>query len=241
LRNLADVAILAGRLTADDLGNTMSGRAYYSLALDAAREVTDDQLAAIAHGDAAQLAATEGLSTAALNHLATAREHARFTPAIASWLASIAATIHADRGDHPAARDALDRAQTALDQPGTRSAPASLHHHSTAQLTAATGRILLQAGDYSHAREVLTAIVGDPRPTGRRHRVLILIDLATAELHSGNLPDACSHATQAANLLHQAAYAVGAARLRTFRTAAQRLLSSGALRALDGHLIRIAA
>ncbi|MGH3607765.1 MAG: hypothetical protein ACRDRD_06710 [Pseudonocardiaceae bacterium] len=36
-------------------------------------------------------------------------------------------------------------------------------------------------------------------------RVLVLIDLATAELRSGNLPDACSYATKAADLLHQAA------------------------------------
>lgn len=68
LRNLAEVAILAGRLTADDLGNAMSGRAYYSLALDTARELADDQLTGIAHVHAAQLAAREGMTTAALDH-----------------------------------------------------------------------------------------------------------------------------------------------------------------------------
>ena len=240
LRNLAEVAILAGRLAADDLGNTMSGRAYYSVAFDAAREVADDQLTAIAHGHAAQLAATEGLTVAALDHLTAVREHAQSTPAIASWLATIEATIHADRGDHAAARDALDRAQTALDQPGGRPAPASFHDHGTAQLTAATGRVLLRVGDHSHACEILAAAVGDPRPTARRQRVLILIDLATAELHSGNLGAACSCATYAAELLHRAAYSVGSARLRTFRTVAQRL-PSAALRALDDHLTQVAA
>ena len=241
LRNLAEVAILAGRLAADDLGNPMSGRAYYSVALDAAREVADDQLTAMTHGHAAQLAATEGLTTAALNQLTAAREHARSTPAIASWLATIEATIHADLGDHASARDALDRAHTALAQPGGRSAPASFQYHGTAQLTATTGHVLLRAGDHSHAREVLTAAVGDPRLTGRRQRLLILVDRATVELRSGNLAAACSHATQAAELLHQAAYAVGIIRLRAFRTAAQRPLTSAALRALDDHLIRIAA
>ncbi|MGB8198424.1 MAG: helix-turn-helix transcriptional regulator, partial [Pseudonocardiaceae bacterium] len=115
LRNLAEVAILAARLAYDDLGNAMSGRAYYTLAIDTAREAADDQLTAIAHGHAAQLAATEGLTTAALDHLTTASEHARSTPAIASWLATTQATIHANRGDHAAARDVLDRARTALD------------------------------------------------------------------------------------------------------------------------------
>ena len=241
LRNLAEVAILAGRLAADDLGNAMSGRGYYSFALDAAREVADDQLTAIAHGHAAQLAAADGFTVAALHTLTVAREHAQSTPAIASWLATTEATIHADRGDHAAARDALHRAQTALDQPGGRSAPASFHNHGIAQLTAATGGVLLRAGDYSDAREVLTAAVGDSRPIGRRQRVLILVDLATAELHSGSLPAACSHATQAAELLRQAAYAVGTARLRAFRTTAQQSLNGGALRVLDEHLTRIAA
>jgi hypothetical protein len=241
LRNLAEVAVLAGRLDADDLGNTMSGRAYYSTALDAAREVVDDQLTAIAYGHTAQLVATEGLTVAALDHLAAAREHARSAPAIASWLATIEATIHADRGDQAAARDALERAQTDLDQPGGRPAPASFHDHSTRQLTATTASILLRVGDYRDAGDVLSAAVADPRPTGRREHVLVLIDLATAELHSGNLPVACSHATKAAELLQRAVYAVGSARLRAFRTAAQRLLGSGALRALDEHLTRIAA
>jgi transcriptional regulator with XRE-family HTH domain len=241
LRNLVEVAILAGQLAADDLGNMMSGRAYYSVALDAARELADDQLTAIAHGYAAQLAAAEGFTVAALDSLTVACEHARSTPAIASWLATNEATIHADRGDHAAARDALDRAHTALDQPGGRSAPASFHHYGTTQLTAATGSVLLRAGDYNDAHEALTAAVDDFRPIGRRQRVLILVDLATTELHSGNLPTAFSHATQAADLLQQATYAVGTARLRAFRTAAQRSLNSGALRDLDEHLTRIAA
>jgi transcriptional regulator with XRE-family HTH domain len=241
LRNLAEVAILTGQLAADDLGNTMSGRAYYGLALDAAREVTDDQLTAIAHGDTAQLAVTEGLTTTALNHLSAATEQARSTPTIASWLATIEATIHADRGDHAAACEALDRAQTALDQSSGHFSRWSFQDYGTTQLAAATGRVLLSTGDHNHAREVLNAAVGDFRSIGRRQRALIIIDLATVELHSSNLAAACSYATQAAHLLHQAPYAVGNARLHAFRAAAQRPLTSAALRVLDDHLARITA
>jgi hypothetical protein len=68
-----------------------------------------------------------------------------------------------------------------------------------------------------------------------------LIDLAIAELHSGDLPAACSHATHAADLLRHAAYAVGATRIRAFRAAAQQPLNNGALRTLDEHLTQIAA
>jgi transcriptional regulator with XRE-family HTH domain len=241
LRNLVEVAILAGRLAAEDLGNAMSGRAYYSLALDTAAEAADDQLIAIAHGHAAQLAANEGMSTAALGHLTAASAHARSTPTIASWLASIEATIWADQGDHVAAREALDVARTTLNQPAGRHAPTSFLTCVLVHLTAATGHALLQAGDHNGARETLAAALGQLRQIPRRQRTLILTDLATAELNSGNLPEACSHATQAANLLHQVAYAVGAIRLRAFRAVAQRPLSSGALRALDEHLTHIAA
>jgi tetratricopeptide (TPR) repeat protein len=241
LRNLAEVATLAGQLAADDLGNTMSGRAYYGLALDAAREVADDQLTAIAHGHTAQLAAIEGLTTAALDHLTAASENARSTPAITSWLATIEATIHADRGEHAAAREALDRAHIVLDQPAGRLAPASFHNPCTTQLSAATGYVLSLGGDYIGASERLTMVLKRAHSIPRRQHVLVLIDLATAQLHSGDLPAACSHATQAAQLLSHAAYAVGAARLRAFRAATQRRLNDGALRVLDEHLTRIAA
>jgi transcriptional regulator with XRE-family HTH domain/tetratricopeptide (TPR) repeat protein len=241
LRNLAEVAILAGRLASEDLGNAMSGRAYYSLALDTARETADDQLTALAQGNAAHLAAAQGLTTAALDHLTAASEHARSTPAIACWLATIEATIHADRGEHAAARDALDRARTALDQPAGRPAPASFHNCGAVHLIAAIGHVLLRAGDHGGARETLTAALDQVRPTARRQRVLVLVDLATAELYSGNLPAACSYATQAADLLHHFSYATGSTRLRAFRDAAARPIGSQALRVLDESLGDLAA
>jgi hypothetical protein len=60
------------------------------------------------------------------------------------------------------------------------------------ELAAATGHVLLHAGDHAGARDTLTAALAQSAPTPRRQRVLILIDLATAELRSGNFPAACS-------------------------------------------------
>jgi transcriptional regulator with XRE-family HTH domain/tetratricopeptide (TPR) repeat protein len=241
LRNIARVAILAGRLASEDLGNAMSGRTYYSLAMDTAREAGEGQLAALAHGYAAQLAAAEGLTTAALDHLTAATEHARSTPVITSWLAATEATIHADRGDHQLARDALDRAHTELDKPVERPAPECFDEHPADHLAAATGYALLRAGDYNGARTALATALDKLRATARRQRALLLVDLATAELHTGNLPDACAHATQAAGLLHQTPFAIGSARLRAFRAAATQPMSSPSLRILDEQLRRLAA
>ncbi|MGQ0719313.1 MAG: helix-turn-helix domain-containing protein [Pseudonocardiales bacterium] len=241
LRNLAQVAILAGRLAAEDLGNAMSGRTYYSLALDTAREGRDGQLAAIAHGYAAQLAATEGLPTAALDHLTAAAEHARCTPVITSWLAATEATIHADRGDHQLACDALDRARTEADELAVHPAPAWFDEHPADHLAAATGHTLLQAGDHNDARNTLAMALDKLSTTARRQRALLLIDLATAELHTGNLPDAYARATEAAGLLHPTPYATGSDRLRAFRATAAQPVSSHALRILDEQLRQLAA
>jgi transcriptional regulator with XRE-family HTH domain/tetratricopeptide (TPR) repeat protein len=242
LRNLAQVAILAGHLASEDLGNAMSGRTYYSLAMDTAREAGDDQLTAIAHGYAAQLNSAEGLMTTALDHLTTAAEYAlSLTPVITSWLAATEATIHADRGEHQLARDALDRARIALDKPAGHPTPAWLDEHSAEHLAAAAGHTLLRAGDHNGARNTLAMALDKLRATARRQRALLLIDLATAELHTGNLPDACARATEAAESLRQTPYAAAAARLRAFRAAAAQPLTSRALRVLDEQVRHLAA
>jgi tetratricopeptide (TPR) repeat protein len=241
LCNQAQVAILAGRLTNDDLGNPMSGRGYYGLELDTAGEIGDHHLIALAHGHAAHLAAVEGMTTAALDRLTAATEHVSSPSVVASWLAALEATFHADRGNHTPARQALDRAHAALNQPAAHPTPTSLYNSSAANLTVATGHVLLQSGDYNGARTTFAAALEESRPIPRRQRILALVDLAIAELHIGDFAAASSRAVQAAKCMHEAAYALGATRLRAFRSAADRPLSSMALRALDEHLSRIAA
>ena len=237
LRNRARVAILAGRLAAEDLGNSMSGHAYFSVALDAAREADDDHLAAVALGYAARLTAADGCLVAALDRLAIATPYAEHSPVIRSWLASIEAVIHADRGDHHAAAKALDRAGTTLDVAGTDTMLASFDRP---RLAAVTGHVALRAGDHTRARDALTEALRDLEPTARRERIGCLIDLATAELHTGNHPEACLLATKAAELLSRAPYATGTARLQAFRTAA-RTLNRRVLRALDTNVTNSAA
>jgi transcriptional regulator with XRE-family HTH domain len=239
LRNRATVATLAGRLASEDLGDALSGRAYYSMALDSAREAENHQAAATALGYTAQLAYADGMATAALDHLAAALAHAERAPAVASWLASVVAIIHADSGEHTAAADTLRRAESTASQPAKQSC--LLFDYGPAHLAAATGHAHLQAGHHPAARTALTAALDQLPPTARRARVLALTDLAMTELHAGNVPDACCHATTAADLLHRAPYATGATRLRAFRAAAARPLGPRALRVLDEHLAHLAA
>jgi transcriptional regulator with XRE-family HTH domain len=235
LRNLATVATLAGRLAYEDLGDSMSGRAYYSLAADGAREADDDQTAATVLGYAAQLAHAEGMTATALNHLTAALAHGERAPAVAPWLASIQATMCADSGDHSSAHDALARAEPTPQQSTTQP------DYGPAHLAAATGHAWLRAGNHTAARPELTAALDELPPAARRARVLVLVDLATAELHAGNIPDACRHATTAADLLRRTPYATGTTRLHAFRAAAARPIGSRALRILDEQLAHLAA
>jgi transcriptional regulator with XRE-family HTH domain len=239
LRNRATVATLAGRLASEDLGDALSGRAYYSMAVDSAREAEDHQAAATVLGYTAQLAHAEGMTTAALDHLAAALVHAERAPAVGPWLASILASIHTDSGDHTAAADTLRHTESTAHQRANQQP--LLLDYGPAHLAAATGHTQLHAGSYTEARTALTAALDQLPPTARRARILALADLAMAELHAGNVPDACRHATTAADLLHRAPYATGTTRLRAFRAAAARLIGSRALRVLDEHLAELAA
>ncbi|HEY6423537.1 MAG TPA: helix-turn-helix transcriptional regulator [Pseudonocardiaceae bacterium] len=239
LRNLATVATLAGRLAYEDLGDAPAGRAYYSVAVDSAREADDDQAAATVLGYTAQLAHSEGMIGAAVDHLAAALAHAERAPAVAPWLASVQATIYADSGDHTRAADALQRAEPTARQ--MVKPPYLLPDYGPADLAAATGHIHLQAGNHTAARAALAATLDQLSPTSRRARILTLVDLATVELHAGNVPDACRHATAAADLLQRTPYATGTARLRAFRAVAARPIGPRALRVLDEYLAQLAA
>jgi hypothetical protein len=239
VRNRARVATLAGRLAFDDLGDALSGRAYFSMAADSAQEVEDDQTAALALGYTAQLAHSDGMTSAAREHLATALAHAERAPALTPWLASIQATLAAESGDHTAAADALHRAEPTTSEPAQQ--PYPVLDYGPAHFAVVTGHTHVQAGDYTAARVALTIALDQLPPTARRVRILALTDLATAELHAGTVPDACRYATAAADLLHRAPYATGAARLCAFRMIAARSMGPRALRALDEYLAHIAA
>jgi tetratricopeptide (TPR) repeat protein len=239
LRNLATVATLAGRLAYEDLGDALSGRAYYSVASDSAREANDNQAAATVMGYAAQLAHSEGMTGAALDHLAAALVHAERAPAVTPWLANIQATIHADSGEHACAVEALHRADPVAHQLDTQ--PNPLIDYGAGHLAAAIGHTQLRANYYAAARDALTAALDQLPPTDRRARILVLVDLAMAEVHAGNFSDACRHATTAADLLRHTPYAIGTARLRAFRAAAARPIGSRALRVLDERLAHLAA
>jgi hypothetical protein len=194
----------------------MAARAYYSLALDAAREAADDNLTAAAHGYAAQLAADEGHPSAALDHLTTACR-GRLHPLVASWLAAIEATVRADAGDIAAALDAVDAAQATLDRAATAPALPWFDDQDAARLATATGHVLLRAEHYDDGRDALADALTQHPPCARRARVLCLIYQAAIGLDCGEVDEACRLAAHAAGLLGRTPYTTGTTRLRRLR------------------------
>jgi hypothetical protein len=88
----------------------------------------------------------------------------------------------------------------------------------------------------------LTGALDQLSATPRRAWVLVLLDLATAELHAGQLPAACRHATTAAGVLDRTTYTTGSNRLRTFRdTAVAGRARPKILRVIEEYLARTAA
>jgi transcriptional regulator with XRE-family HTH domain len=93
LRNRARVAVLAGRIAYEGLGNAMSARAFYSTAYDDARELGDDNSRAVVLGRSAILSAGEARSVAAAEDLAAAARLVRANSPIGLWLAEAAASV----------------------------------------------------------------------------------------------------------------------------------------------------
>jgi hypothetical protein len=221
-----------------DLQDPMSARAYYSLALEAAREAADHLQAAAVLAHVAFIPAAEHGFTAALDYLQGASEQLRSQPCgpIASWLAAVESEMHANAGNPTAALRCLDCARDALAVPGLTLALPWFDYYDATRLAGFAGYATLRAGRYDDARIELGTALGKLSRSAVKQRAVFLADLATVELHDGNLDHACTIAADAAGQLHQAGYATGAGRLRDFRAALQPWNTTAPVRVLDEQL-----
>lgn len=219
LRNRARVAILAGRIAAEDTGEVMAARGYYAQAIDDAREIGDHQVAVIAYGYAAQLATDQGQHVAALDHLDAAAKLNPGDPAVTAWLAATEAAVQAAAGNQPAAREALDQAHASAEQvtgpPAVRwfTGQAALRAH----LTATAGRVLLAADDHDAARDRLTEAAAQCTALGAagRHDLLACrLDLADTEYAASRYTAAVRAAADVARLLDLTRHVAATSRLR---------------------------
>jgi transcriptional regulator with XRE-family HTH domain len=238
LVNRARVGTLAGRLSFFDLQDPMAARAYYSLALEAAREAGDHWQAVAVLGHVAFIPAAEYGFTAALDYLHGAGQHLKSEPhgPMESWLAAVESEMHTNAGNTTAALHALDRARDALAVPGLAPQLPWFDYYDATRLAGFAGYATLRAGRYDDARTELGTALGELARSAVKQRAVFLADFATVELHDGNLDHACKIAADAADQLHQAGYATGAGRLREFRAALQPWQTTIPVRTLDEQL-----
>lgn len=238
LANRARVGTLAGRLSFFDLHDPMAARAYYSLALEAAREADDHWQAAAVLAHLAFIPAAEHGFTAALDYLHGAGKRLRTEPhgPIESWLAAVESEMHTNAGNPTAALHALDRARDTLAAPGLAPQLPWFDYYDATRLAGFAGYATLRAGRYDDARTELNTALSTLSRSAVKQRAVFLTDLATVELHDGNLDHACTIAAHAADQLHQAGYATAAGRLREFRVALEPWKTTIPVRTLDDQL-----
>lgn len=98
------------------------------------------------------------------------------------------------------------------------------------------GYATLRAGQLDDARTALSDALRTLPRSAVKQRAVFLADLATVELHAGDLNHACRIAGDAAEQLHQAGYATGADRIREFRAAVDQWKTAQPVRLLDEQL-----
>ncbi len=242
LANRCRVSTLAGRLAFFDLQDPMLARAYYNLALEAAREAGDHLQAAAALGHVAFIPAAEHGFAASLDYLHGAAQHVTRDPhgPMASWLAAVESEMYTNAGNPTAALTAVDRARDELAAPGLSRDLPWFDYYDATRLAGFAGYATLRAGRHAEARSELSAALGKLPRAAVKQRAVFLADLATVELHDGDLDHACTIAADAAAQLHQAGYATGAGRLRELRAALDPWQKSAPVRALDEQLATLA-
>jgi transcriptional regulator with XRE-family HTH domain len=237
LCNYSQVALLAGRLSFFDLRNPMTARAYYSMALDAARETGDRHLSAATLGHMSFVPAASGGFGAALDLLEGASKHAAKTSVLPSWLAAVEAEIRAKAGDTRASLAAIERAENAL--VATHEVPAWLDFYDATRLNGFKGFAYLAAGKAGQARTALDTALFALDAGAVKQRAVFLTDLATTYVREGEVGRGCELAGEAAAALATAGYATSAERLHEFRALVRPWQDQTAVKDLDERLARI--
>jgi transcriptional regulator with XRE-family HTH domain/tetratricopeptide (TPR) repeat protein len=237
LRNHSQVALLAGRLSFFDLRDPMGARAYYGMALDAAREAGDPYLSAATLGHMSFVPAAGGAFTAAIDLLDGAGKYASKLTVLPSWLAAVEAEIRAKAGQTKASLNAIARAENALAV--THELPIWMDYYDQTRLEGFKGFAYLSGGKPEEARTALSEALATLDIAALKQRAVFLTDLATTYVHEGEIDKSCELAGEAAVELTRAGYATSKARLHEFRDLVEPWHDRASVKDLDERLALI--
>ncbi len=236
-----ETAVLAGWLAFDRRDHARA-RAYYEVALDAAKEAGDEPLAACALGYLSYLASLEGAADEAQRLLREARRRAGPAyPATRAWLAGREAQELAIVGDTLAALDVLEHAYAEFERAHPeeeRSWTRFLDRSRFESLAVATYVPLGEAGAALTAgREAMASLAG---PDFKK-RSIVLADVAIAYARLGEAEAACQLGGEALAIGLRTESRLGLERVRELRRHLEPWNGARAVRDLDDQLQAVAA
>lgn len=236
--NRARVAVLAGRLAFCELGDSLTARGYYNLALESAREAGDHLQAAAALGHIAFIPANESCYSAALDYLRAATNQVSKHPdgRVGSWLSAVESEVQANAGMRAEARMAIDHAREQLANPGLTANLSWFDYLDPTRLSGYAGYALMRDKQFDAAKALLTDAARHLPRAAVKQKAVFLADIATVDLASGDLDQACASAGEAAELLRRAGYSVAHWRLREFRHSVEQWSDAAPVRALAEQL-----
>jgi hypothetical protein len=199
---VGQTALLAGLLNVMGPRDLVAGKAHYGVALAAAREADDWDLASYVMGSLAfqahsarRVADAQAVMGAAWD---LASRHA--APRTRAWAASLASELHAHSGDAVRSGRMLEIAFDAMGK--TRAEPSwkGVGWFDEARLLAYHGGNLLILGKHSEAEDLLRRSLRRLDPLRVKHRSTTSADLAMSLARRGEVDESCAYASQALSL-----------------------------------------
>lgn len=203
-------ASLAGVILMLDDGDPAAARSYLSVAVRAAREARDNELLAVALGCEAFRASCAGDAEAGVEYAGEASRlasAARVHPLTRGWTAAVASEMHAATGDEAGCERALGAAAEALGAPVPDEPWKGIGVFSAAKLTAYRGGDLVRLRRYADAQAQLRTALDELDGAQAKHRCTAHIDLATACMLGGDIPEGIRHATEALGIIETTRHA----------------------------------
>lgn len=189
--------------------------------MEAAGEVGDRLLAAVALGHAAFVPAAERRFGAAGAYLARGRAVLPDgeQPQVGSWLSAVESEVASNALDRGAASAALDAAheQGDAERSGAR-LPYWFDFYDATRLASFHGYAALRFGRFGEAADQLEAARAGLPAYSIKQRAVVTVDLAAVRVRQGEVDEACRLAAEAHEGLRAAGYATAVARLRQFRS-----------------------
>lgn len=235
---VGQAALLVGVLHLMGPRHLEASRAHYDLALRAAREGEDWDLASYVLGSLAFLAMSEDRATESRQFRDAAWELAsrRASPRTRAWTAALASELYARDGDEASSRRLLNRAFAAMERTRDDSGWKGVGSFDAARLAAYEGGNLVLLGRYAAAEEILRGALSQLDPARVKHRCTLSADLAMSLVGLGEIDEASALAIDALSLAGSIAHQESVERVRRVHTGLLPWRDHGTVRALTEQL-----